>query len=218
VEEAVVAREVGRQVRRLRRERELTQGQVAQKAGLNLTTISHVETGSVSPTVETLEKLARALDVGVVELFPKAQAPFEGGFSEREIALAQAYLEQRGNAHRLLAALQGIANNIASSWEESGRKLSLDEIRASLAGLEAMVNAGIIEIRRHKHNDLVDAVVDTGVQDYADDRELEMLHIAVARLRRAAEPVFERERAHRERSRFEVIEGALAERNYEKTA
>jgi len=210
VKEAAVAWEVGRQVRRLRREQELTQGQVAQKAGLNLTTVSHVETGTVSPTVETLEKLARALDVGVVELFPKAQAPSEGGFSEREISLAQAYLEQRGNAHRLLSALQNIANAIASSWEESGRELSLDEIRASLAGLEAMTNAGIIEIRLHKHNDLVDTVVDTRVQDHADGRELEMLHMAVARLRKAAEPVFERERAQRERSRFEVIEGALA--------
>jgi hypothetical protein len=39
---------------------------------------------------------------------------------------------------------------------------------------------------------------------------LETLHKAVARLRRAAEPVLERERARKERSRFEVIEGALA--------
>ena len=210
MEEAVVAREVGRQVRRLRRERELTQGQVASKAGLNLTTISHVETGTVSPTVETLEKLARALDVSVVELFPKAQAPSEGGFSAREIALAQAYLEQRGNSHRLLAALQGIASNIASSWEESDRDLSLDEIRASLVVLETMLNAGIIEIRLHKHNEHVDEVVNTSGQDLMDEREMETLREAVARLRRAAEPVFERERAHRERSRFEVIDGALA--------
>ena len=210
MEEAVVAREVGRQVRRLRRERELTQGQVASKAGLNLTTISHVETGTVSPTVETLEKLASALDVSVVELFPKAQAPSEGGFSAREIALAQAYLEQRGNSHRLLAALQGIASNIASSWEESDRDLSLDEIRASLVVLETMLNAGIIEIRLHKHNEHVDEVVNTSGQDLMDEREMETLREAVARLRRAAEPVFERERAHRERSRFEVIDGALA--------
>jgi transcriptional regulator with XRE-family HTH domain len=210
VQEAVVAREVGRQVRRLRREQELTQGQVAQKAGLNLTTVSHVETGTVSPTVETLEKLAHALDVGVVELFPKAQAPSEGGFSEREIALAQAYLEQRRNAHRLLSVCQHIANATASSWEELGRELSLDEVRRGLGTLEAMVNAGIIEIRRHKHNDLVDEVVDTRAQDHMDEHEMEMLHTAMTRLRRAAEPVFEREHARRERSRFEVIEGALA--------
>jgi hypothetical protein len=39
---------------------------------------------------------------------------------------------------------------------------------------------------------------------------MEMLHKAVERLRGIAEPVLERERARRERSRFEVIEGALA--------
>lgn len=207
-----------KEVRRIRRALDLTQEELAKKAGLNVVTVIHVENGKTSPNVETLEKLAEALDVGIADFFPKAQASSERGFSETEIALAQAYLEQRRNAHRLLSALQGIANAIAYDWEESDRELSLDEIRASLLGLEAMLKADIFEIRRHRHNDLVDAVVDTRVQDYSDDRELEMLRKAVARLRDAAEPVFERERADKERRRFKVIEGAMAERNYEKTA
>lgn len=199
-----------KEVRRIRRALDLTQEELAKKAGLNVVTVIHVENGKTSPNVETLGKLAEALDVGIADFFPKAEASSEGGFSETEIALAQAYLEQRRNAHRLLAAMRKQTEAIAHSWEESGRELSLDEIRASLLGLEAMLKADILEIRRHRHNDLVDAVVDTRVQDYSDDHELEMLRKAVARLRKAAEPVFERERAQRERSRFEVVEGALA--------
>src|SRR5215207_7680036 len=182
----------------MRREREWSQERLAERAGINATTVVHLEKGKVSPTVETLEKLAQALDVNVVDIFPKAEAPLEGRFSETEVALAEAYLEQRRNARRLLGALRSYADGIARSWEVAGREISLDEIRGSLSGLEGMLEARIPEIRRSRHNTRVEALVDTRALDTADDLELEMLSKAVARLRAAAEPVLEREQADRE--------------------
>jgi transcriptional regulator with XRE-family HTH domain len=63
------------EVRRIRNERGLSQRRLAELAGVNKVTLVHIETGKSSPNVETLEKLADALEVEVADFFPKAQAP-----------------------------------------------------------------------------------------------------------------------------------------------
>ncbi len=67
------------QLRRLRKERGLSQARLAARADLNPTTVNQVETGQRAPTVQTLEKLAAALEVNVADLLesesPKAAAP-----------------------------------------------------------------------------------------------------------------------------------------------
>jgi transcriptional regulator with XRE-family HTH domain len=54
---------VGRNVRRLRQERGLSQEQLAFEAGLDRTYVSGIERGVRNPTVMILEKLAKALKV-----------------------------------------------------------------------------------------------------------------------------------------------------------
>jgi transcriptional regulator with XRE-family HTH domain len=44
-------------------------------AGVDPTAYSRIENGHVSPTVTTLEKLARALKVHISELFPPNPSP-----------------------------------------------------------------------------------------------------------------------------------------------
>lgn len=56
-------RRLGRNVRRLRLERGLTQGGLADLTGLSTTYISLIETGSGNPRTTTLEALASALGV-----------------------------------------------------------------------------------------------------------------------------------------------------------
>ncbi len=63
------------ELRRIRKERGLSQQRLADLAGVDKVTIVHIEGGKVSPKVETLEKLATALEVDLADLFPKAQAP-----------------------------------------------------------------------------------------------------------------------------------------------
>ena len=43
---------------------------VAKRAGIALSTLYRIESGEASPTVAMLEKLAKALDVDVVDFFP----------------------------------------------------------------------------------------------------------------------------------------------------
>lgn len=60
---------VGRNVQRLRRERELSQEEVAHKAHIHQTYLSGVEGGKRNPSVAVLERIALALEVDIAELF-----------------------------------------------------------------------------------------------------------------------------------------------------
>lgn len=53
----------------LRESRKLTQGGLAKIAGLSQATIAHIEKGSKDPSVETLNKIASALDIHIATLF-----------------------------------------------------------------------------------------------------------------------------------------------------
>ena len=56
---------VGNQIRRRRRDRDLTLAQVAESTGLNVGYLSQVENDKASPSLETLAALADALDVPI---------------------------------------------------------------------------------------------------------------------------------------------------------
>ena len=43
---------------------------LAERAGVGFVTVSRIENGHMSPTVEMLEKLARALEIDVRDFFP----------------------------------------------------------------------------------------------------------------------------------------------------
>lgn len=64
-------RDFGDRVRAIRLERGLSQEALADKAGLHRTAVSFVERALRSATLETVEKLAIALDVEASELMPK---------------------------------------------------------------------------------------------------------------------------------------------------
>lgn len=69
---------VGANFARLRREKGLTQEQVAERSGYSQQYISGLEQGRRNPTVVTLHELAQALGVGHLDLL----APEIGGGSE----------------------------------------------------------------------------------------------------------------------------------------
>jgi transcriptional regulator with XRE-family HTH domain len=63
---------VGYNFRRLRSERQLSQGELAMKAGTERTDLSRLEQGLKNPTVELLAALAKALNADIVEFFKPA--------------------------------------------------------------------------------------------------------------------------------------------------
>lgn len=60
---------LGKKIREIRKARNLTQEQLAEKVDIGTPNISYFETGKFSPSIETLEKIAKALDVEVYELY-----------------------------------------------------------------------------------------------------------------------------------------------------
>jgi transcriptional regulator with XRE-family HTH domain len=62
-------------LRELREERKLSQGDIEKRSGLLRCYISRVENGHTVPAIETLEKLARALEVPFYQLFYEGPRP-----------------------------------------------------------------------------------------------------------------------------------------------
>jgi transcriptional regulator with XRE-family HTH domain len=107
---------IGQRLRELREEKHLSQGQIEKRSGLLRCYISRIENGYTVPSIETLEKLTRALEIPLYQLFyqgngtptlPKAvgKAPSWG---------------KSGKEARLLKQFR----NLLSRTDESDRQLS----------------------------------------------------------------------------------------------
>ena len=68
---------IGDRLRWLREQKRLSQGAIEQRTGLLRCYISRVENGHTIPSVETLEKMARGLEVPVYHLFYDGPEPPE---------------------------------------------------------------------------------------------------------------------------------------------
>ena len=66
---------VRQRIRRLRTERYLTQEALCDRAGISIDAVSRIEGGSRVPTLDTLEKIAHALSVSVVDLVRTTNLP-----------------------------------------------------------------------------------------------------------------------------------------------
>ena len=66
---------IAERLRALREAKKLSQGDIERRTGLLRCYISRVENGHTVPAVETLEKLARALEVPIYQLFYNGDEP-----------------------------------------------------------------------------------------------------------------------------------------------
>jgi transcriptional regulator with XRE-family HTH domain len=60
---------VSRNIQRIRREKDLSQEEVAHRASIHQTYLSGVETGKRNPSILVVERIAKALGVDVSEIF-----------------------------------------------------------------------------------------------------------------------------------------------------
>lgn len=65
----------GRRLRHLRRDKDLTQEQLAEAVGISVEFLSNIERGINAPSFDTLEKLAGILNTPVPELFRFPEGP-----------------------------------------------------------------------------------------------------------------------------------------------
>jgi transcriptional regulator with XRE-family HTH domain len=68
---------IGDRLREMRGEKKLSQGDIEKRTGLLRCYISRVENGHTVPAIETLEKLARALEIPLYQLFYEGEEPPE---------------------------------------------------------------------------------------------------------------------------------------------
>lgn len=66
---------IGDRLREMREAKQLSQGDIEKRTGLLRCYISRVENGHTVPAIETLEKMARALEVPLYQLFYDGEEP-----------------------------------------------------------------------------------------------------------------------------------------------
>ena len=66
---------IGDRLREMREEKKLSQGDMEERTGLFRCYVSRVENGHTVPAIETLEKMARALEVPMYQLFYDGEEP-----------------------------------------------------------------------------------------------------------------------------------------------
>jgi transcriptional regulator with XRE-family HTH domain len=104
---------IGERIRLLRETKNLSQGDIEKRTGLLRCYISRVENGHTVPAIETLEKLARAMEVPLYQLFYDGEEPPElpnlpKGKTGDEVAWGSTGKEARfmGRFRRLLGQLE----------------------------------------------------------------------------------------------------------------
>lgn len=66
---SIVSENLGRRIRALRKQNGISQEELAFKASISTTYLGQVERAEKSPTVEVLDKIAKALEISIYDLF-----------------------------------------------------------------------------------------------------------------------------------------------------
>ena len=66
---------IGNRLRTIREAKQLTQKDIAERTGLSQACVARVENGEAIPSIETIEKWARALEIPMYQLFCSGEGP-----------------------------------------------------------------------------------------------------------------------------------------------
>jgi transcriptional regulator with XRE-family HTH domain len=128
--------DIGSEIRRAREARGWSQAKLAAGADMGVSGISQIETGARNPSVVTLSKIADALGIEVVDLFPKPQMPqpsLEDAAQSEALQEALAVLFQ-GLARRG----QGIVEQSLREGPSEALSRELNEYSAEVAALHRL--------------------------------------------------------------------------------
>ena len=112
---------VGREIRHIREAKGWSQAKLAAAADTSVSAVSQIETGGRNPSAVTLEKMAEALDVGVADFFPKAEAPSLLDAEASHLA-SEAGLTPVGKSLPLLWNVEIIAREVTDLVLERSRR------------------------------------------------------------------------------------------------
>jgi transcriptional regulator with XRE-family HTH domain len=112
---------IGDRLRDMREQKKLSQGDIEKRTGLLRCYISRVENGHTVPAIETLEKLARALEVPLYQLFYDGEEPPKLPNLPRRKSSEDVAWGSSGKDGRFLNKLR----RLLAKTEEADRKLLL---------------------------------------------------------------------------------------------
>jgi transcriptional regulator with XRE-family HTH domain len=112
---------IGDRLRALREEKKFSQGDIEKRTGLLRCYISRVENGHTVPAIETLEKMARALEVPLYQLFYDGEEPPELPNLPKRKSADDIVWGSTGKEARLLSKFRRLMGRI----EEPDRRLLL---------------------------------------------------------------------------------------------
>jgi transcriptional regulator with XRE-family HTH domain len=110
---------VGDRLRALREEKKLSEGAIEKATGLLRCYISRVKNGHTVPSVQTLEKMARALELPLYRLFYEGKVPLELSSLFKRKTEAQTAWGAAGRNARFLSQLRRCLGRM----KDSDRKL-----------------------------------------------------------------------------------------------
>ena len=110
--------QLGPRIRSLRQARRLTLREVSQRAGVTESFLSQVERDVTSPSIATVQRIARALDLSIAQLF--AEEPETGRVVRREARRRVAYPGLKAVDEFLTSNMAGRLQLIMSTIEPGG--------------------------------------------------------------------------------------------------
>jgi transcriptional regulator with XRE-family HTH domain len=112
---------IGDRLRQLREQKNLSQGDIEKRTGLLRCYISRLENGHTVPAVDTLEKLARGLEVPLYQLFYDGKTPPDLQHLPKRKTEAEIVWGSSGKEATLLTKFR----RFLSHMEESDRNILL---------------------------------------------------------------------------------------------
>ena len=110
---------IGERLRGLRADKNMSQGDIEKRTGLLRCYLSRVENGHTIPAIETLEKMARAFEVPLYQLFYEGEEPPDLPSLLRRKSSADILWGSSGREARILSDFQRLLGRV----EENDRKL-----------------------------------------------------------------------------------------------
>jgi transcriptional regulator with XRE-family HTH domain len=128
---------IGDVIKTYRSQRGLSQGDIERRTGLLRCYLSRVENGHTVPSLETLAKIAEAMDISLADFFPGTETP-----RDRETQKALGELSQ--DEIRFLAEIKKYSNTLS----EGDKRLVLAMIRKMATLIPPAATAKKIIARR----------------------------------------------------------------------
>ena len=128
---------IGDVIKTYRSQRGLSQGDIERRTGLLRCYLSRVENGHTVPSLETLAKIAEAMDISLADFFPGTETPHD-----RETQKALGELSQ--DEIRFLAEIKKYSNTLS----EGDKRLVLAMIRKMATLIPPVAAAKKIMARR----------------------------------------------------------------------